>query len=105
MNRRGRRIDSRTREVRNAALARSPGRRVDYPAIDGGRTRGAYNQALREQQPMPESAYWQAIDADRIERDFDQLRAIHRPDLAGSPTFDQEAWLRRRLKPRRKPKR
>lgn len=79
MHRERRKVSSRKRTRRNAIGARSRTRLVNYPAIDKGRSRSAYNEALRGRAKEVESDYWQALDADTQRREFEQLRAIHKP--------------------------
>lgn len=77
MERRGARPESRSRRYRNRPGSRLPHRQVDYRGIDGGRSRPAYNRAIRE----TPADYWRAMDEDNQVRELDQLRAIHhRPD-------------------------
>lgn len=85
----GRPIHSRTRQVRNAALARTRSRRVDYPRIDRGQTRAAYNATVRTRTET-ERALWAAYDDDARTREFEALSAVN-----GAPDddFDPEAWL------------
>lgn len=76
MERGGRRPQSQPRLVRNAPGAHRPNRRVDYPALDHGRSRADHNadlMALREREG------WDAIDADNRRRELDALRSIHHP--------------------------
>ncbi len=75
--RRGHRPKSRAINARNGKGAKSRQRRVDYPRIDRGRTRGQYNQGLIG--PEGERDYWAAIDADGQQRELESLRAIHHP--------------------------
>jgi hypothetical protein len=99
--RRGRPLYSRHRQVRNAALARSPARTVDYPRLDRGQTRADYNAALQVVRPEPEAAMWQAYDEDAQARELEALRTIHRP-----PEAEPDDWLtRRRLARERKRRR
>lgn len=76
MERQGRRPVSRSRTVRNRPGAKVPNRRVDYPALDRGRSRRAYNAERRADR---EREAWQAIDADNRRRELETLRAIHHP--------------------------
>ena len=72
----GRRPRSQPRLVRNAPGAHRPNRRVDYPALDRGRSRAAFNADLKAQR---EREGWEAIDADARRRELDALRNIHHP--------------------------
>lgn len=73
-SKRGRQPVSRVRDLRNGPGARSRTRRVDYPAIDQGRSRQAYNH----RRPS-EREYWQVLDAARRDDELERLRAIHLP--------------------------
>lgn len=75
MARGGRRPQSQPRLVRNAPGAHRPNRRVDYPALDHGRSRADHNADLKAQR---EREGWEAIDADARRREFGVLRDIHR---------------------------
>lgn len=86
MHRERRNVTSRPRTRRNAALAKSGNRRVNYPAIDKGRSRCAYNDAIRTQTRETASDYWQALDADAQHREVEQLRAIHKPPAMATET-------------------
>lgn len=78
MARGGRRPLSQPRLVRNAPGAHRPNRLVDYPALDRGRSRAAFNADLKAQR---EREGWQAIDADARRRELNALRDIHhRPE-------------------------
>lgn len=79
MARGGRRPQSQMREVRNAPGARRPTRRVDYPALDRGRSRAMFNADLKAQR---EREGWEAVDADNRRREMDELRSIHHPPEA-----------------------
>lgn len=79
MARGGRRPQSQQRLVRNAPGARRPSRRVDYPALDQGRSRADHNADLKGQQ---ERDGWDAVDADNRRRELDELRSIHHPPEA-----------------------
>lgn len=79
MHRERRRTRSRRQNRRNAALAKSRTRTVDYPSIDRGRSRCAYNEEVRARVNESAADYWQAIDADTQRREIEQLRAIHKP--------------------------
>jgi hypothetical protein len=99
-----RRLQSRPRDVRNAALARSRTRRVDYPGIDRGQSRGAYNAALKAQ-PEIEAELWAAYDDQRQRDEIEALRTIHRPPGEAEEPFNEVVWLEdRRRKLRRKKK-
>ncbi|MER9458161.1 MobA/MobL family protein [Mesorhizobium sp. M0478] len=96
--RRGVRPRSRARNARNGRGARSRFREVDYPRIDQGRTRAEFNRALAVGAESNHD-YWQAVDADRVSREMDALRAIHRPDLVdGGGKVVGKGKLGRRLK-------
>lgn len=68
---------SRFRDIRNGQGARRRTRRVDYPTLDKGRSRSAYN---RQQRETP-AEMWEAIDADRQRREFAQLAPFQGPGL------------------------
>jgi hypothetical protein len=70
----GRRPVSRPRDVRNGPGARSPSRRVNYPALDRGRTRPEYNRAR-----PTERDHWNDLDAHRQREELDGLRRLHLP--------------------------
>lgn len=97
MHRERRKVSSRKRTRRNAVSARSRSRAVDYPAIDKGRSRCAYNEALRARANETASDYWQALDADAQHRELEQLRAIHKPSgtVAESQRRVFRAYLRK----------
>lgn len=94
LERGGRRIQSRSRRVRNAALARSSHRDVNYAAIDEGRSRGAYNKAMRQR---IEASHWSDIDADGLQREM----------AARGETLSRDAardWLaKRKMKKKKQP--
>lgn len=73
-NENGRRPVSRPRHFRNRPGAKVPNRRVDYPAIDKGRTRAEYNR----ERPT-ERDYWNELDAHRQREELDGLRRLHLP--------------------------
>lgn len=75
MARRGRHPTSRVRTVRNAAQARKDSRAVNYPAIDAGRSRGAYNAQARA---LREKEGWEAVDTANQKQELDGLRDIHK---------------------------
>lgn len=81
---------SRFRDVRNGQSARSRTRRVDYPALDKGRSRSAYN---RQQRETP-AEMWEAIDADKQRREFAKLAPFQAPGL---PEHQQTPWKRPEL--------
>lgn len=76
MARGGRRPRSQPRLVRNAPGAHRPNRRVDYPALDRGRSRADHNADLKAQR---QREGWDAVDADNRRRELDKLRSIHHP--------------------------
>lgn len=84
MHRARRTVASRKRKRRNAILARSRIRTVNYPRIDQGRSRCEYNEALKARAKETASDYWQAIDADAQRREMDRLRAIHNPPASAA---------------------
>ena len=95
-------LNSQSRTVKNAALAKSRARRVDYPSIDRGQSRAAYNEGVLALKPEQEAEYWSSIDADRQTRELEELRAIHKPPEA----FNEVIWLEeRKRKLKRKKKR
>lgn len=71
------------RTVRNHCQARSPTRRVGYPAIDRGKLRLAHNIDIRRSNMFAsraehkEEAYWASIDEDAFLRDIRELRRLH----------------------------
>lgn len=70
MDRRGAVPRSQVREARNGCGARQRTRQVNYPEIDRGHSRPAYNRAI---QPSGKVAdYWAAIDADAQRREFEE---------------------------------
>lgn len=71
MDRRGAQPRSQVRERRNGRGARQRSRQVDYPRIDNGRSRPAYNRALRPRETKAD--FWAAIDADKRLREFESL--------------------------------
>lgn len=73
MERRGARPVSRKHRYRNGPGSRLPHRHVDYREIDKGRSRPAYNRAVRE----TPADYWRALNEDKQTRELDELRAIH----------------------------
>ncbi|BAV53040.1 Probable conjugal transfer protein traA (plasmid) [Mesorhizobium loti] len=77
MDRRGVQPKSQVRNRRNAPGSRSPARAVNYPAIDEGRSRPAYNRALGTQET--EASFWAAIHADKLNEEMEHLRNIHNP--------------------------
>jgi hypothetical protein len=79
MHRQRRQFKSRRRSQRNHPFAKSKARSVDYPAIDKGQSRCAYNAQVRLRSAETETDYWQAIDADRQRQELDELRSIHLP--------------------------
>lgn len=78
----GRRVISLPIELKNSAKAWSFSRRVDYRKIDGGRTRPAFNQAVRARDT--ERAQWAAVDADRLKRELTSQARIHIAELRNS---------------------
>lgn len=74
---------SRVRTQRNSCLARSPVRRVAYPAIDAGQLRLAHNIEIRRAnlkasvRENREAEYWKMIDEDALARDIRELRRLH----------------------------
>ncbi|WP_407052118.1 MobA/MobL family protein [Methyloraptor flagellatus] len=81
----GRRPRSQARTVRNRPGARVPNRRVEYPALDRGRTRSDFNaerQAARLS--ARERDGWDAVDADNRRRELEALRQIHHPPVAAN---------------------
>ena len=82
----GKPFRSQRRRQPNAAKARSRERVVDYPAIDGGTPRRIHNGQVRLR--AMERAMWAALDQDRLEREVQAQRRIHRPDLLGQPGRD-----------------
>lgn len=85
-------LRSRSRDVKNAALARSRSRQVDYPRIDGGQTRADYNAGLK-QRPDSDAELWAAYDAQRVQEELSALEAIHQPLSATERPFDPDEWL------------
>jgi hypothetical protein len=77
---------SRRRSQANAAKARSRERVVDYPAIDGGTPRRIHNGQVRLR--ALERTMWATLDQDRLERDIETQKRVHRPDLLGQPGRD-----------------
>lgn len=75
MEGRGARPVSRERAARNMPKCRTRTRRINYPQIDGSRSRPGYNRMVRE----GAGDYWAAIDADQQRRELETLREIHRP--------------------------
>lgn len=71
MVKRGARPASRPINRRNQPGARSRSRVVDYPAIDAGRSRPAYNAAVRSAGRESEADLWAAIDADQQRGEFE----------------------------------
>ncbi|WP_249734834.1 MobA/MobL family protein [Bradyrhizobium sp. sGM-13] len=69
MEARGGRPQSRPRLVRNGRGARNPSRQVDYPSIDRGQTRPAYNRSLKAVET--EADFWEAADRDQQRREFE----------------------------------
>lgn len=67
---RGRRPVSRAVNQRNAALARSRSRMVNYPLLDSGRTRIERNRQLAREREG-EREFWDAVDADRVVREWE----------------------------------
>lgn len=84
--REGKPFRSQRRRQPNAAKARSRARVVDYPAIDRGTPRRIHNGQVRLR--AMELAMWDALDQDRLEREVQAQRRIHRPDLLGQPGRD-----------------
>ncbi|MEP9356953.1 MobA/MobL family protein [Xanthobacter sp. KR7-65] len=76
MEGRGARPVSRERAARNMPKCRTRTRRINYPQIDGSRSRPGYNRRVRE----GVGDYWAAIDADQQGRELEVLRGIHRPE-------------------------
>lgn len=70
MDARGARPVSRERMQRNRPKSRRPGRTVDYPRIDRGRTRPQYNR---------DREVWAAMDRDRAAREHAALRPLQQP--------------------------
>ena len=74
---------SRVRMLRNSCLARSPVRRVAYPAIDAGQLRLAHNIEIRRTNLKAsikedrEAEYWTMIDEDAFARDIREMRRLH----------------------------
>lgn len=99
MRKKRRVLQSRPRDVRNAALARSRTRRVDYPGIDRGQSREAYNAALKAR---PEIELWEAYDEQQQRDEIEALRAIHRPAVQDEEPFDEVVWLENWKRRRRK---
>lgn len=77
---------SQRRRQPNAAKARSRARVVDYPAIDGGTPRRIHNSQVRLR--AMERAMWAALDQDRLQREVQAQKWVHRPDLLGQPGRD-----------------
>lgn len=77
MERRGAKPTSRMRRYRNRAGSRLPYRDIDYRKIDGGRSRPGYNRQVG-QRGVPVD-YWEAVDADNLAHELEELRAIHHP--------------------------
>lgn len=77
---------SQRRNQMNAAKARSRSRVVDYPAIDSGKPRRIHNSQVRLR--AMERSLWAALDQDRLEREIQAQKRVHRPDLLGQPGRD-----------------
>lgn len=78
------RPQSRVRAVKNAALARSPSRLVDYQRLDSGVSRVVANIGIQRVNGERASSYWKEMDDWRRERELTRLRAIHLPGSDGS---------------------
>ena len=97
---RGRKPVSRPRNFRNGPGAKTPNRRVDYPAIDRGRSRREFNQDR-------ERDHWNELDAARQKDELDGLRRLHLPPegrrednpLPASSAPFQEALRKQRERP------
>lgn len=74
MAERGRDLRSQARTIRNRPGANTPARRVDYPALDRGRSRADTNA---ERRAARERDGWATIDADRQGRELEELRHLH----------------------------
>lgn len=99
--RRGRTLRSRTRQMPNAALAKSRSRAVDYPRIDRGQTREAYNEGVRGRRRDSAQDLWAAYDDETLAREMAELRAIHQPDRSPEESLIARRQLRRRRKLKR----
>jgi hypothetical protein len=75
------RPQSRQRIVRNAALARSSSRIVDYARLDAGISRVVANGKIRRTNAEQAKVYWQELDSWDRDQEIQRLRAIHLPDL------------------------
>jgi len=71
MDARGAAPRSKKRAAKNAPGARKDTRQVDYPSIDQGLSRPAYNRMLRAQES--ETDFWAAVDEDTRMREFEEL--------------------------------
>jgi hypothetical protein len=83
---------------------------VNYPALDQGRTRVAFNATLhRAAAPSPaeERELWDAIDRHQEREDLEGLRRIHRPEADDRERRVLELMeaRKRKLKNRRGPPR
>lgn len=77
MERRGAKPKSQMRRYRNRAGSRLPYRDIDYRKIDGGRSRPGYNRQVGQREVPVD--YWEAVDADNLAHELEELRAIHHP--------------------------
>lgn len=77
------RPQSRVRTVRNAALARSPSREVDYRRLDAGSSRVVTNIGIRRANDERARTYWRELDGVTRERELERLRSIHLPGPGG----------------------
>ncbi|ANV25621.1 MobA/MobL family protein [Agrobacterium pusense] len=74
---------SRNRIQRNHCQAKTSRRKVDYPAIDGGKLRLLHNVEIRRSNMFASRAakraeeYWSAIDEDAFMRDIHELRRLN----------------------------
>lgn len=94
MDRRGAHAASRMRRYRNRAGAKRAYRDVDYRAIDGGRSRPAYNRHIRHEGPED---YWEMVDDDRQARELDELRLIHHPAVTEASSMPARDAGRKQL--------
>lgn len=79
MHRQQRQVRSRPRTRRNSALAKSRTRKVDYPRIDRGHSRCAYNERIQARAREIAAEYWAVLDDHDRALELDRLRAIHKP--------------------------
>ena len=76
---------SERRWYRNGAGARRRQREIDYVAIDRGRSRLAWNQALEQER-------WAEIDADNRSREVAALKTLHLPPARAPRNVYRDYW-------------